>query len=175
MTSKSPRPSSHPAALPEKTLLAECDTTFGRRGGPGGQHRNKVETAVILLHRPTGVRAEANERRSQGANRLIALERLRIQLALEVRSNIEKDKELSPLWVSRLRGKQIEISRKHADFPALLAEALDRIAVCSADVRLAAEKMKTNTSQMIRFLKKEPKGLTLVNRLRSEQGMPPLK
>ena len=61
----------HPAALDPERLLAECDVRFTRRSGPGGQNRNKVETAVILTHRPTGITAEASDRhRDAAANRL---------------------------------------------------------------------------------------------------------
>ena len=50
-------------------------------GGPGGQHRNKTESGVRLVHRPTGVVVTATERRSQLQNRGAALERLRERLA----------------------------------------------------------------------------------------------
>ena len=50
---------SHPAAHDLERLLADCDVRFTRRSGPGGQNRNKVETAVVLTHRPTGLVAEA--------------------------------------------------------------------------------------------------------------------
>ena len=76
----------HPAALPPDELLAQCDVQFVRRSGPGGQHRNKVSTGVVLVHRPTGIKAEANERRSQAENRTAACLRLRVNLALEVRT-----------------------------------------------------------------------------------------
>jgi protein subunit release factor A len=65
---------------PEK-LLAECDVTTFRASGPGGQHRNKRESAVRLKHRPTGIVVVATERRSQHQNRAVALERLAIRLA----------------------------------------------------------------------------------------------
>ena len=44
----------HPAALDPDVLAGECEFRATRRSGPGGQNRNKVETAVILTHRPTG-------------------------------------------------------------------------------------------------------------------------
>ena len=68
----------HPAAISPEVLLRQCVESRTRRSGPGGQHRNKVETAVVLRHEPTGVTAEASERRSQAENRIVALARLRL-------------------------------------------------------------------------------------------------
>ena len=59
-----------------EALERDSDVTFFVSSGPGGQHRNKVETGVRLLHRPTGVVVTATERRSQAANREAAFERL---------------------------------------------------------------------------------------------------
>jgi ribosome-associated protein len=67
-------------ALRDGALQAECEETFFVGGGPGGQHRNKTESAVRLVHRPTGVTVTATERRSQARNRAAALERLRAAL-----------------------------------------------------------------------------------------------
>ncbi|MFM7739570.1 MAG: peptide chain release factor family protein, partial [Planctomycetota bacterium] len=88
----------HPAALPESELLAACELTRTRRGGPGGQHRNKVETAVVITHLPTGVSAEANERRSQAENRKVAIQRLRVHLALAIRDSVDTSQTPSDLW-----------------------------------------------------------------------------
>jgi protein subunit release factor B len=68
-------------ALADEALLAECEETFFVGGGPGGQHRNKTESAVRLVHRPTGLTVTATERRSQARNRGAALLRLRERLA----------------------------------------------------------------------------------------------
>ena len=68
-------------ALPDEALAAECEEAFFVGGGPGGQHRNKTESGVRLVHRPTGVTVTATERRSQAQNRAAALERLRARLA----------------------------------------------------------------------------------------------
>jgi ribosome-associated protein len=51
-----------------------------RSRGPGGQRKNKVETAVRLTHLPSGVTVVATESRSQSENRKLAFERLRERL-----------------------------------------------------------------------------------------------
>ena len=66
--------------LSREALLAECDVDRFVASGPGGQHRNKTESAVRLRHRPTGLVASATERRSQGMNQAEAIARLRDKL-----------------------------------------------------------------------------------------------
>ena len=58
-------PGPHPATLTGPHLRKQCQVTFGRTSGPGGQHRNKVETAVRIIHVPTGIRAAAGERHQE--------------------------------------------------------------------------------------------------------------
>ena len=64
----------------DEALLAECRVETFRAGGPGGQHQNKTESGVRLVHLPTGVRVLAREERSQHRNRVRALQRLREKL-----------------------------------------------------------------------------------------------
>lgn len=162
--------------LSDEALLAACHVVRTRRGGPGGQHRNKVETAVVITHVPTAVRAEANERRSQAANRRVALQRLRVRLAIEVRSSdIGAGRvEASRLWRSRRRGRQLPVRVDHPDFPALLAEALDAIAAAQWDVARAAQWLGVSTTQLIGLLKRQPDALGKVNAQRQERGLRPL-
>ncbi len=61
-------------------LERDCAMDFFIATGPGGQNRNKVETGVRLVHRPTGVMVTATERRSQHANREAAFERMAARL-----------------------------------------------------------------------------------------------
>ncbi len=61
-------------------LLAECDVETYRASGPGGQHRNKTESAVRLRHRPSGLTRIGTEERSQLRNKQRALERLHAAL-----------------------------------------------------------------------------------------------
>ena len=64
-----------------RQLLLECDVTPYRSSGPGGQKKNKTESSVRVRHRPTGIVRIATESRSQSANKLRALDRIRQALA----------------------------------------------------------------------------------------------
>src|SRR4029077_183303 len=51
----------------------DFDEYFARSGGPGGQHVNKVSTAVTVIYRPLGISVTAQETRSQYRNRQLAI------------------------------------------------------------------------------------------------------
>ena len=80
-----PRPRYNPRmewhTLSDDSLLAQCDVQAHRASGPGGQHRNKTETAIRLVHTPSGVTAEGKDQRSRTQNLKAALGRLREKLA----------------------------------------------------------------------------------------------
>jgi hypothetical protein len=161
----------HPACLPIEILLDACSVKRTRGSGPGGQHRNKVETAIVITHEPTGVVGQASEKRSQNTNREVAIERLRVNLALAVRSKDCSDARPSQLWCSRVKSRKIQVNPKHADFPALLAEALDFTDSHGFDVAAAAESLNVSTSQLIKFFKACPASFELVNRKRETLGL----
>lgn len=163
----------HPAALPAEALLAECEETAVRRSGPGGQHRNKVETGVVLRHRPTGLVAEASERRSRAENRAVAIRRLRMRLAIEHRE--PPAPAPSALWCGRLRDRRLSVAADHDDLPALVAEALDQIVAAGLAVPVAAALLGVSATQVVRLLGKEPAALVALNRLRAEAGLPTLR
>lgn len=158
----------HPATLEVADLLAECETRRQRRSGPGGQHRNKVETACIIRHLPSNVEAEANERRSQEQNRQVAIDRLRVQLACQVR--LPPPESPSELWCRRTRGKRIEVSTRHFDFAALLSEALDFLFDCDLDIPSAATRLNVSNSQLIKFIKRVPQMFARINDQRVANG-----
>jgi RF-1 domain len=167
-------PNPHPAALAPEELLRHCTQRYVRRSGPGGQNRNKVETGVVLTHVPSGITAEASERRSQAENRAIAVRRLRRSLALEIRLP-RPASEPSRLWQSRVRQGRILLSEEHDDHPAMLAEALDTLAVAGWDAGAAAEQLGVTASQLVKLLKTEPRALKLLNDEREVRGLSPLR
>ncbi len=176
----------HPACLEDDDLLEQCQVRRGRSGGPGGQHRNKVETEITLIHQPTGIVAQAGERRSQIENKRMAVRRLRLLLATEHRSGHSRtppvaaaarrtlDEILGPsgstLWRSRRSGRSIVCSPEHWDYPALLAEALDVIAGADWSAAAAAERLEVSTSQLIKLVKDHPPALEAWNKARKAAG-----
>ncbi|MCP4546516.1 MAG: peptide chain release factor-like protein [bacterium] len=59
-----------------EVLEQEIEISVYRSSGPGGQHKNKTESAVRIHHPPSGVTVVATENRSQLRNRKVAMERL---------------------------------------------------------------------------------------------------
>lgn len=84
-----------------KVFVDKKDVTmsFFKGSGAGGQHRNKVETGVRLVHVPTGIFVEAVSERSQHQNREIAWERLTMKIE-EYQAGL-KNQEKQNLWKSK--------------------------------------------------------------------------
>jgi hypothetical protein len=163
----------HPASLPLAEFEKSCVETRTRRSGPGGQHRNKTETAIVLVHDASGIRAEASERRSQAENRRVALERLRLRLALEYRTPARSGP--SELWCSRRRGRQLIISPRHDDYPALVAEALDQLVARGLDTRQVSDVLGITSTQLLNLFRRSPSVWTAIVQLRARAGLPPLR
>ena len=101
---------------------ADLEATFARSSGPGGQHVNKVATAVTLRHRPSGISVTVQDSRSQAQNRKLA--RVRLLDAIEqaqkkmraaevaLREKMRRRKSPRP---AALKRKILETKRKHGE------------------------------------------------------------
>jgi ribosome-associated protein len=107
-------PPSAPPTIPssDEDLLAQCRVETFRSGGKGGQHQNKTESGVRLVHLPTGVRATSRSERSQHRNKAMALERLRRKLqrmteraAPRIETTVPKNEKRRRLEEKRKRSK----------------------------------------------------------------------
>lgn len=139
-------------------LLRDCDEEHFRASGPGGQHRNKVETAVRLHHRPSGVSAQAVESRHREENRLKALRRLRDALALQLRLPFDLASPDVPAEFAARRNSegQLSVSQKNPGYPIIVATALDALAAAQGSYAAAGKALGLTTSQLIRFLQADP-------------------
>jgi protein subunit release factor A len=97
-------------------LERQCTVEFTRAGGPGGQHRNKTETAVRLTHNPSGLVVVAADSRSQAQNRKNALLRLaeRLQEIEQEKAAAKKRSQRKPTRPSAAKRRQrLELKRQH--------------------------------------------------------------
>lgn len=89
--------------------LKDCDVETKRGHGNGGQNRNTRDTAVRIVHRPSGAIGESQEERSQLQNKKTALKRLaetkefklwvRKQMGVATRAEIQVSEQMRPRFL----------------------------------------------------------------------------
>lgn len=170
--------------LTDHELMSQCETDTFKASGPGGQHRNKRESAVRLKHLPTGIVAQAVEDRSQHMNRASALVRLRALLALKVRNPVDLEAYSPPIELlqilppkSTIRGSDCgpQIGPKNAKFVLGMQALLDLIFAVEGSASDAAKYLGLSTGALSRLILSDDSLRMAVNELRASKGMKPLK
>ncbi|MFN0138266.1 MAG: peptide chain release factor family protein [Phycisphaerae bacterium] len=161
-------------------LLRECELHIHRTGGPGGQHRNKVATAIRVIHKPTGIVATAGETRSQHENKAAALARLREAIAVEIRlppPELPASGGASVVWPDsvQVRGGHLRVNPTNVGYAETLAIALDAAIGHIDKPAVAAASLGVSTSSMTRFIADHSKAWTQWMQLRKAAGLPALR
>jgi hypothetical protein len=164
---------------PEDELARQCELDRYRASGPGGQHRNKTESAVRARHLATGVAAHADDSRSQHENRGRALRRLRMNLALEIRAPIALDGYTPDAALAKLvaagAAAQGEKTRQGGAFWLAAAHLLDLFVACEAEVAVTAGHLGIGTAALARLLTCDEALLRVANQHRARRGLRPLR
>ena len=164
-------------ALDDTGLLAQCRVDTYRASGPGGQKRNKTDSAVRLRHGPSGLSAVGVESRSQHENKARALRRLRKAIALSQRSAVDPQTYApSKLLRSCISGAhRLCVGQKDYRYNHAVSEILDVLAGCDVQVSTTAELLGVSTANLVAFFAEDPALRDRVNRMRSTAGLKALR
>ncbi|KAM1715387.1 hypothetical protein TB2_025400 [Malus domestica] len=159
----------------DQELMSQCQMDTFKTSGPGGQHRNKRESAVRLKHLPTGITAQAAEDRSQHMNRASALARLRTLIALKVRNTVDLDAYSPPRKLlqilppkSTIRGSDCgpQIGPNNPKFILGMQALLDLIFTVDGSVSETAKFLGLSTGALSRLILSNDSLRLAVNELR---------
>ncbi|XP_054785195.1 uncharacterized protein LOC129291719 isoform X2 [Prosopis cineraria] len=184
--------------LTNEELMRQCEMDTFKSSGPGGQHRNKRESAVRLKHLPTGIIAQAAEDRSQHKNRASALTRLRALIALKVRNTLDLDAYSPPQELlqilpakSSIRGSDCgpRIGPNNPKFVLVclfmqcaqdvflsgMQALLDLIFAVEGSISEAAKFLGLSTGALSRLILSDDSLRMAINEFRASKGMKPLR
>ena len=170
-------------ALSDQELSDQCRFERFRVSGPGGQHRNKTDSAVRLTHEPTGVVGFASERRSQHQNRSAALARLRRNIALEHRADLDLEMYHPPPALQRILPRSVEtevprkerVGPKHREFWTGVGPLLDLFEAVQGSTADCAAMLGCSSNQLTKLFASEPHLWAAANTIRERKGLNPLR
>lgn len=163
----------------DDALIAQCEVDRYRASGPGGQHRNKTESAVRLRHKLSGVSAIGEDSRSQAENKVHAVRRLRAAIALDLREPVRLDGYVPSArlaaFVAAGTAPLGAKTRLTGEFWTAVAELLDLLVAGSLEIGATAQRLGITTGAMSKLLLHDDAVARAVNDLRRAKGMRPLR
>jgi hypothetical protein len=163
----------------DDALIAQCEVDRYRASGPGGQHRNKTESAVRLRHKLTGVSAIGEDSRSQAENKMHAVRRLRSAIALEVREPVILEGFVPSARLAAFVAKGTAPlgakTRVTGEYWTAMAEILDLLVAGEMEIGTTAQRLGISTGAMSKLLLHDDLVGRTVNDLRRAKQMRPLR
>ncbi len=160
-------------------LIAQCEVDRYRASGPGGQHRNKTESAVRLRHRASGVSAIGEDSRSQAENKHHAVRRLRSAIALELREPVEIQGFVpSARLAAFVRAGTAPLgakTRQTGEYWVAIGELLDLLVAGNLEIATTAQRLGITTGALSKLLLHDELVARTVNDLRRARQMRPLR
>jgi hypothetical protein len=132
-----------------------------------------VETAVEVNHIQSGISGSASERRTQQDNRRVAVDRLRIKMAIEMRTAPSEEGRI--VFAKYARQERVSVSETNWDWPIVLCEVLNRLATNEWELAAISSQLEVTASQLIKLLRQSPEAWLAVNRARAALGKRPFK
>ena len=169
----------------ETALLKNCRVDTYRSHGPGGQRKNKVETAIRLVHEPSGISAQGQQTRSQGRNKTLALRNLRMHIACRCRQpqdlaqcaipdTIAECFQRRPGAPRHVRLRLSLPSGKRCFWP-VAAFVLDVFDAAEGQLSTAARALAISTANLAAFLRSHRHLLAAAQAIRKSHGHTPLR
>lgn len=149
-------------------LLSACTQKGFQGSGPGGQHRNKTNTGVQLSLRPYNLEIKSCEARSAKENRVHALHRMQMAIALNVR-------EEPPIKEIPFPGSNGHIQTSNTLFPLFIAHVFDIMATKNGDTKVAAQAFGLTPSALVKILRQDKSCAEKLQNQRQALGMHKLK
>ncbi len=151
--------------LTDQELMEQCVLDKFRASGPGGQKKNKTDSAVRIRHVSSGLVGLSSESRSQHINRVYALRRLRLKIALTLRSNPPNVRSELEKFVQQTKNSSFTLNTRNSKYSIIVASLFDELSANNWKVSLTAKKIGVTSSSLNKFLRSNPELWRALNNL----------
>lgn len=150
----------------DEELLASCRFEPFKSTGRGGQKKNKTSSAVRLMHKASRISVTCSSSRSQRENRLKALAKLKMEIAMKARPEKSEDS---------LRNIRIEMSPSNREYFKWTAMIFDVLYFSGFSISDTSEKLGLSTSKLVKLLARNPTVWQNINETREKLGLKALR